>query len=91
MRIRLVSPEEVQAALSALRERHGATDYEGRGPPTETSVGLRDKPFQTLPEDLLELLETLQPQKLSFYGCLQLLALPEGCLPSLCPPSATLP
>ena len=91
MRIWLVSPEEVQAALSALRERHGATDYDGNGPPTETSVGLREKPFQTLLEDLLELLEILQPQKLSFYLCRQLLALPEGRLPFFCPPSATLP
>ena len=86
VRIRVVSPEEVQAALAALRERHGATGYDGRGPPTETSVGLREKRFVTLPEDLLELLVTLQPQKLSFFACERLVALPEGRLPSLCRP-----
>ena len=86
VRIRVVSPEEVQAALAALRERHGATGYDGRGPPTETSVGLREKDFVTLPEDLLELLVTLQPQKLSFWSCGGLVALPEGRLPSLCRP-----
>ena len=77
MRIRLVSPEEVQATL-ALGERHGATDYDGRGPPTETSVGLRQKRFESLAEDLLELLVTLQPQRLNFYGCQQLAAFPAG-------------
>jgi len=81
VRIRVVSPEEVQAALAALQQRHGATDYDGWGPPTETSVGLRKKDFQTLPEGLLELLETVQPQKLSFYSCKQLGALPAGNLP----------
>ena len=55
MCIRVVSPEEVQAALAALRERHGATDYDGRGPPTKTSVGLRNKKdFETQQEQAIE-------------------------------------
>ena len=55
MRIRFISPEETQAALTRLQE-HGATGYGGYGPPTATEVGFHDQDFVTLPEDLLELL-----------------------------------
>ena len=88
MRIRVVSPEEVQAALAALRERHGATGYDGRGPPTETSIGLTKKRFVTLPEDLLELLVTVQPHKLTLFRCRALKELPAG-VPAHSPPSVT--
>ena len=86
MCVRVVSPEE---ALAALRERHGATDYDGRGPPTKTSVGLRNRDFVTLSEELLELLVTVQPCKLNLSGCRALKELPAGVpahIPSLCHP-----
>ena len=72
------SPEEVRAALTELRENHGATDYDGDGPPTETSVGLREKDFKTLPARLLQLLLTVNPEILSFDSCRKLRTLPEG-------------
>ena len=43
-------------AKEELRVKYGATDYDGKGPPTEASVGLRVKDFVALPEELVELL-----------------------------------
>ena len=65
-------------ALAQLQGVHRATDYEGRGPPTETSVRLRGD-FETLPEEVWVLLLCLPYlQLLSFSGCTKLVALPEG-------------
>ena len=81
VRIRAISPEETQTALTRLRE-HGATGYSGYGPPTATEVGFRRKDFVTLPEELLELLLFLPDlQKLSFRSCRRMVSLPEGVPP----------
>jgi hypothetical protein len=76
--MRFISPEETQTALTRLQE-HGATSYDGSGPPTATEVGFRYENFVTLPEELVELLLFLPDlQKLSFYGCNRMVSLPEG-------------
>ena len=81
VRIRFISPEEIQAALTRLQE-HGATGYGGYGPSTATEVGFHDQDFVTLPEDLLELLLFLPDlQKLSFRSCRRMVSLPEGVPP----------
>ena len=65
-------------ALAQLQGDHRAKDFEGDGPPTETSVGLRGK-FKTLPEKVWVLLRCLPYlQRLSFYFCTNLVALPAG-------------
>ena len=65
-------------ALAQLQGVHRAEDFEGRGPPTETSVRLQGN-FETLPEEVWVLLRCLPYlQLLSFSGCTRLVALPEG-------------
>ena len=65
-------------ALAQLQGVHCAEDFEGDGPPTETSVGLLSN-VATLPEEVWVLLRCLPYlQRLSFYGCRKLVALPEG-------------
>ena len=76
-------------ALAQLQGAHGATDFEGRGPPTETSVGLHEKDFQTVPEEVWVLLLCLPYlQRLSFNRCSKLVALPEGIPARIFPPPA---
>ena len=70
-------------ALAKLRSDYGATGYDGKGPPTQTEVGVRKSYFATLPEGLMELLLVVQPEKLSFY-CEKLAELPAG-IPSHSP------
>ena len=80
------SPEKVHAALTVLRDDYRATNYYGNDAPTASSVGLKGKDFQTLTEELVKLLVLVQPEKLSFYECKKLEALPEGSnTPSLTP------
>ena len=83
-------------AAAKLRDEHGATDFKGDGPPTETSVGLRKREdWEALPAAIWVLLSCLASlREVSFYGCKALKTLPEGVhrtAPSPSPPRPPTP
>ena len=69
----------VAEAVAELREIDGVSNYEGNGPPTETSVSFRHASMKVLPAKFWEALRCLVDlQELKIHNEYDLEALPEG-------------